>query len=93
MSEFGNKERRGQWINVREEWAKTNLRINVNVWKDSLKVLASFNGIEYNQGLKGIEAYLKSILSNICKEVKPNIEWDDSHVQGRSNICQVLCHT
>jgi hypothetical protein len=90
VSEFGNKERRDQWVNEWEEWAKTDLRINVNAWKDSLKVLASFNGIEYNQGFKGIEAYLKSIVSNICKEVKLDIKWDDSHVQGCSNICQVL---
>ncbi|KAG0611617.1 hypothetical protein M758_7G152900 [Ceratodon purpureus] len=90
VQEFGNNDRRARWFNTWEEWAKIDLRINIQEWKESLKVLASFNGIEYNQGFSRIGAYLKTVVSNICKEVGPDIKWDDSHVQGRLSICQAI---
>ena len=90
VQELGNTKRRNQWFSVWKEWAKIDSRINIDEWKQSVEVLISFNGIEYNQNSEGIDAYLKCVVSNICKEVVPDIKWDDSHVQGRSNICKVL---
>lgn len=85
------KEKKIQWYKKWKDWAKINLRINTNEWKEVLKMMASFNDIEYNQDLeRGLYVYLKTIISNICREVLSIIKWDDSHVQGRSNLYQVL---
>ncbi|KAG0623537.1 hypothetical protein M758_3G181400 [Ceratodon purpureus] len=90
VDEFHNEKRREQWFGVWEDWAKVDERIKVDEWKKSLKILASFNGIECAGDLRAIEAYRENIVSNICTQVSPEIQWDDSHVQGRSNLCQEL---
>ncbi|KAG0584042.1 hypothetical protein KC19_3G180900 [Ceratodon purpureus] len=92
VDEFRNEERRKQWFGVWKDWAKVDPRINVDEWKDSLKILASFNGIEHDGDLRAIEAYRENIVLNICNEVSSEIQWDDSHVRGRSNLCQELCY-
>lgn len=93
VKEFGNKWKRGQWFQIWEDWAKVDSRINIDEWKDSVKVMASFNGIEYNPNTTTSVAYREDIVANICKEVLADIMWDDSHVQGRSKLCQVLLPT
>ncbi|KAG0611358.1 hypothetical protein M758_7G135500 [Ceratodon purpureus] len=88
--EFGNEERRAQWFKKWEGWAQADVRININEWKEALKVLASFNGIEYNPILGGTQTYLKSIVTSICEEIHPDIKWYDSHVQGSTHLCQEI---
>jgi hypothetical protein len=62
----------------------------VDEWKDALSELGSFNGEPYNRELKDIVAYENAIVSSICCSIPPDIKWDDSHIQGKSNICEVL---
>lgn len=47
LLEFGKEDRRATWYSRWEDLAKKDERININRWKRSLRVLASFNGIEY----------------------------------------------
>lgn len=89
VKEFTNEKRRLHWFKKWEDWAKIDSRINFKEWKESLKVLASFNGIEYNPDSRGVQAYRENIVSNICLEIPSDIKWDDSHVQGRSKLCKV----
>lgn len=74
--QFGNQKKRNQWFEKWEDWAKIDPQININEWKDSLKVLASFNGLDYNLYSRRIEAYLKIIVSSVCKEIPIDIKWD-----------------
>ena len=88
--EFGSKKRKTQWHRKWKDLAKKDSQIDVNEWKESLKVLGSFNGIEYHPNKKALEVFQEEIVNQICKEVVLDVKWDDSHVQGGSNICQVL---
>jgi hypothetical protein len=91
VSEFREKERREKWYVQWESFAEDDAqgRIKVDEWKDALSELGSFNGTPYNRELKDIVAYENTIVSSICHSIQPDIKWDDSHVQGKSNICEV----
>jgi hypothetical protein len=92
VSEFCEERRRERWYAQWESFASDYAqgRIKVDEWKDALSELGSFNGISYNRELKEIVAYENVIVSSICHSIQPDIKWDDSHVQGKSNICEVL---
>jgi hypothetical protein len=94
ISEFHERERRERWFEKWETLAKGDAqgRIKVNEWKDALNELGSFNGIEYDQKSKEILAYRDHVVYNICFSIIPNIKWDDSFVQGKSNIWKVLSY-
>jgi len=81
-----------KWFENWEKLAKDDpkKRIVVSDWKYALDVLRSFNGLEYNKQLKEIVAYEDEIVSHVCKSIVPDLKWDDSHVQGKSNICKVI---
>jgi hypothetical protein len=92
VSEFREDRRRERWYVEWESFAEDDAqgRIKVEEWKDALNKLGSFNGISYNWELKEIVAYENAIVSSICDSIQPYIKWDDSHVQGKLNICEVL---
>jgi hypothetical protein len=91
ISEFREEERREKWYVQWESFVEDDVQgqIKMDEWKDALRELGSFNGISYNWELKEIVAYENDIVSNICHSIHPDIKWDDSHVQGKSNICEV----
>jgi len=55
-----------------------------------LDLLGPFNGVVYDRVGKEITAYIREIVSAVCKSIVPDIKWDDSHVQGKSSICKVF---
>jgi hypothetical protein len=58
-----------------KKWAKADPkgRIKFGEWKEALELLRSYNGI----------------VSHICDLISPDMKWDDSHVQGKSNFWKV----
>ncbi|KAG0575671.1 hypothetical protein KC19_5G022200 [Ceratodon purpureus] len=89
LAEFENEERRAAWYSKWEDLAKEDKRINISSWKDSLRQLKRFNGIEYHHNMS-LMAYRDEIKDSICNEVPPDVKWDDSHVQGGAKLCQVI---
>lgn len=88
--EFCDPSRQDEWFKLWDDWAEVDKRVNVKRWKYALKVLRSFKGIEYKQFMRNGAAYRRTIVSDICLVLPPDIKWDDSHVQGRSKLCEVL---
>jgi hypothetical protein len=91
VSEFLDEKRQRRWFQKWESWAKDDPkeRIKVGEWKEALNLLKSYNGILYNQELQDILSYQNNIVSNICGSIVPDIKWNDSHIQGKSNILKV----
>ena len=93
VDEFSNSKLQEKWFEKWETMAKVDDRIKVGEWKDSLKWLGSSNGFVYDRSSKEVVAYRKEIVSSICKAIPPYIQYDESHVQGRSRLCQVILLT
>ncbi|KAG0562237.1 hypothetical protein KC19_9G129000 [Ceratodon purpureus] len=89
LVEFENEERRAAWYSKWEDLAKEDKRINISSWKDSLRQLKRFNGIEYHHNMS-LMAYRDEIKDSICNEVPADVKRDDSHVQGGAKLCQVI---
>ena len=90
VEEFSDSRRHKKWFKKWETMAKADARIKVAEWKESLKLFGAFNGLVYERHSKEVVAYRKEIVSNICKSIPSNIKYDESHVQGRSKLCQVI---
>ena len=90
VKEFSESERQKKWFTKWEEMAKADDRIKVDEWKESLERLRPFNGLVYDRNSKEAVAYRKEIVSNICEAIPSSNRYDESHVQGRSKLCQVL---
>lgn len=90
VSEFGNSSRQEGWFHEWERWAKGDARIKPLEYKYALKVLQSFNGIEFNPEMRDISIYQRDVVASICTIISPDVKWDDFHVQGRSNLCEVF---
>ena len=93
VDEFSNGKLQEKWFTAWETMAKVDDRIKVGEWKESLKWLASSNGLEYNRRSKEVVDYRKEIVSSICKAIPADIKYDEYHVQGRSKLCQVILLT
>ena len=90
VEEFSDSDRQKKWFKTWERMAKADNRIKVDEWKESLRRLLAFNGLVYDRHRKEVVAYRKEIVSNICKGIRSNHHYKESHVQGRSNLCQVM---
>ena len=93
VKEFFDSDRQKKWFTKWEEMAKDDKRIDVDEWKESLKWLGSSNGFVYDQSSKLVVVYREKIVSTICKAITSDIKYDESHVQGRSKLCQVILLT
>ena len=90
VDEFFDSDRQEKWFMTWETMAKADDRIKVDEWKESLTWLGAFNGLVYDRHLKEVVAYRKEIVSNICEAIPSDNQYDESHVQGRSKLCQVM---
>ena len=90
VKEFSDSDRQEKWFRTWETMAKADDRIKVDEWKESLKGLPAFNGLVYDRQSKEVVAYRTEIVSNICKAIPSGNPYDESHVQGRSKLCQVI---
>ena len=90
VEEFSESYRQEKWFRTWETMAKSDDRIKVDEWKDSLKGLHAFNGWPYDRHKKEVVAYREEIVSSICKAIPSENQYDESHVQGRSKLCQVM---
>ena len=90
VDEFSESDRQEKWFTKWKEMATADKRIKVDEWEESLKRLRKFNGWPYDRNSKEVVAYRKKIVSNICKAIPSDNQYDASHVQGRSKLCQVM---
>ena len=63
--EFKKPKRRERWFQVWDEWSKSDDRISLDVWKNSLRELEGRNGMEYVKAI-GEVSYRKDIVATIC---------------------------
>ena len=86
LSSGENLERwRAQWHN----WAEGSERVKLSEWDHAVKSLKGLNGLVYDHAA-GVVEFRKEIVKEIRKIVRPSYTWDDSHVQGRSRLSQVI---
>ncbi|KAG0601427.1 hypothetical protein M758_11G109900 [Ceratodon purpureus] len=80
----------GRWLSTWCEWAQEDKRMDVEEWKEAVKLLGPMNGFVYKEGLGEVK-FRKEIVKEICKVVRPTTTWDDSHVEGGSRLCKIIC--
>ncbi|KAG0557048.1 hypothetical protein KC19_11G098900 [Ceratodon purpureus] len=80
----------GRWLSTWLEWAQEDKRMDIEEWKEVVKLLGRMNGFVYKVGL-GEVRFRKEIVKDICKVVLPTTTWDDSHVEGGSRLCKIIC--
>ncbi|KAG0606280.1 hypothetical protein M758_9G128300 [Ceratodon purpureus] len=90
VSDFCDQTRQEGWFRKWSEWAEADSsRIDVAEWKEALKEVKAFNGMQFHQDVRKLASYQKNVVQTICKLVSPDVKWYDAHVQGGSNICMV----
>ena len=89
VDEFFESDRQENWFMTWETMAKVDDRIKVDEWKESLKRLSAFKGLVYDRS-GGELAYREQIVSNICKAILSDPQYDEWHVSGRSKLYQVM---
>ena len=77
-----------RWLSLWQGWAQEDNRIQIREWERALKSLGPINGFTYKEGLGEVKLW-KEIVKEICEVVRPRSTWDNSHVQGRSRLCEV----
>ena len=90
VEEFSDNCTQKIWFKEWETMAKADDRIKLGEWKESMKLFGAFNGLVYDRHSKEVVAYRNEIVSNICKSIPSDIQYDETHVQGRSKLCQVI---
>ncbi|KAG0598142.1 hypothetical protein M758_12G049500 [Ceratodon purpureus] len=89
VAEFKDIEIQNQWTLQWKKWSGKDHRIDLEEWKDALKVLASINSLVMKRGCGDVQ-FRDEIVVEVCGLVTPETRWDDSHVQGRSRSCKVI---
>ncbi|KAG0627855.1 hypothetical protein M758_2G233100 [Ceratodon purpureus] len=78
-----------EWLSCWQELGKKNRkRVEVGEWEAALKYLRKLNGVVY-EGFGEVK-FMKEIVNEICKVVPAEIKMEDSHIQGRSRICNII---
>ena len=90
VPEFKVEERRAIWFKRWTDWASETSRIDVTKWKEALKVVEVWSGIEFPAG-KGEVEYRKLIVDTVCR-ICPNRVFDVSRVVGRERFCKVFAY-
>ncbi|KAG0627867.1 hypothetical protein M758_2G234200 [Ceratodon purpureus] len=81
-----------QWLSCWQKLAKDNpKRVQIEKWGVALKYLRKLNGVVYERF--GEVKLVKEIVDEICKVVPAEIKMEDSHIQGRSRICNIIQNT
>ncbi|KAG0604323.1 hypothetical protein M758_10G162600 [Ceratodon purpureus] len=87
QEEWLNCKNRSMWIAQWKKWASVDKTICIEEWKKALDGLKSINSLMMKDG----EVHLRrEIVDAVCKLVLPETRWDDSHIQGRSRLCEIL---
>lgn len=77
-----------EWLSCWQELARKNpKRVQVGKWEAALKYVRKLNGVVY-EGFGEVKL-VKEIVDEICKVVPAEIKMEDSHIQGKSRICNV----
>ena len=85
-AEFKQEDRQKRWF---ESWNRFSPRIDVQEWKDALKVLAKYNGMSFVSA-NGDVVYRAEIKEEIWKTVTPYIKEDDSHILGSVRMSKMI---
>ncbi|KAG0562531.1 hypothetical protein KC19_9G153800 [Ceratodon purpureus] len=87
--DLNNHGKCSEWLSCWQELAKENSkRVQVGKWEAALKYLQKLNGVVY-EGYGEVKL-VKEIVDEICKVVPAEIKMEDSHIQGRSRICNII---
>ena len=78
-----------EWVSKWYGWAEADKRVDVEEWKQALRVFGPINDLSCVGGAPGEVQCREEIVQAICKLVPPNTIMDDSYVQGRSRLCKV----
>ncbi|KAG0615814.1 hypothetical protein M758_5G068900 [Ceratodon purpureus] len=81
-------ENRTAWVLRWNEWASNDTRINIDEWKEALEILKTINSIINTSGEVDLR---EKIVDAVCALVDPETKLNDSHVQGKSRLCKVVC--
>ncbi|KAG0627859.1 hypothetical protein M758_2G233500 [Ceratodon purpureus] len=77
------------WFSCWQELARKNpKRVEVGKWEAALKYLRKLNGVVY-EGFGEVKL-VKEIVDEICKVVPAEIKMEDSHIQGKLRICNII---
>ena len=90
VPEFKAEERRANSFKFWTDWASKTSRIKVTKWKEPLKVVEVWNGIQVTEGM-GEVAYRKLIVEIVCRICLNNV-FDVSRVVGRERFRHVFMH-
>lgn len=69
------------------EWRATDPRVHPFNWRNALQAIYSSNGIQFDG--QGAVLYRRRVVEAVCRLVPPNVNFDDSFVQGKERLCQV----
>ena len=58
-------------------------------WKEVVKVIRRTNGLEFEMN-HGEVAFREEIVETVWKQVKTELVWDDTHVQGKGRMQEVI---
>ena len=61
----------------------------VQKWKEAVKVICRTNGDEYDRRM-GEVAFREKIVETVWKRVQPELVWDDTHVQGKGRMQEMI---
>ncbi|KAG0598288.1 hypothetical protein M758_12G061400 [Ceratodon purpureus] len=88
---FKNTKNHSRWILQWKKWASIDKRINVEEWKEVLRVMEAINSIVAKKGISDV-SLREVIVAEICRLVPLETRYDNSHIQGCSRICKVIQH-
>jgi hypothetical protein len=78
-----------EWLSLWRTWAEKDSRIDVKDWESALQLLGPTNALKYNLELGEVK-FREEIVEAICALVPSGTRFEDSHIQGRSRLCQVI---
>lgn len=90
VQEFKQPERQQSYVTHWNQFLGNSLNEgDIQQWKEALKVISSSNGLEYDKRM-GEVTLRQKIVDIVWKQVKPDLVWDDSHVQGKMHLYKII---
>ena len=85
--QLGEKERQECWLTAWKGMRED--RIDLVEWQHALSEIPGNNGIEYGGQNEGEPEFIKKVVAVVCGLLRPDVQWDVSHVQSKDSMCKV----
>jgi hypothetical protein len=89
VAEFKEPKRQRVWFEKWKMFKESDKRVDILSWKNAMRVLGGYNGIEFCGTGQTEDEYIESIVQSVFKSVPPDVLYDDSHVKGGTHLCEV----